>query len=169
MKKIKTITQLHKICNDFRKKGKNTVLVTGVFDVLHYEHIGLLCFARKKADALIVGVECDENVRLFKGKKRPIFDFKQRSSVLEAMEPVDFIFKVPKIKKDNSNHPFYPEFYKKVTEQIGPDILATNIAQDSFWEEKKQRAKKLDIKFAAYRKKPKTSSSEAIFRLRAAR
>lgn len=162
MNKIKTIFQLNKIVNSLKKKRKTVGLITGVFDVLHFEHVEFLSFAKKRADFLIIGIESDENVKLFKGKGRPLFDFKKRVSVLSAMECVDFIFRVPKIKKDILTHPYYPEFYKKIVENVGPDFLISNISSDRFWKEKKQRAKKLNIKFIVYDKKPTISSSQIV-------
>ena len=107
MKKIKTISELGKI----KKNGKSIGLITGVFDILHYEHVQFLCFAKKKVDVLIVGIECDNNVKLFKGNKRPIFNFKQRALVVSSLECVDFVFKIPEIKKGKTS---CSEFYKNI-------------------------------------------------------
>lgn len=166
MEKIKTITELSHIIDSLKKKEKVIGLITGVFDVLHFEHIELLSFAKKKVDVLIVGVESDKNVKLFKGEKRPIFDFNKRSFVLSRIDYVDFIFKIPDIKKDKLTHPYYPEFYNGITKKIKADILITNISQDSLWKEKKQRAKELKIKFISYNKKSRTSSSKIISQIK---
>ena len=150
MDKVKTILQLKSL------KGKKVGLVTGVFDILHFEHVQFLEFAKKKADILIVGLESDENVRIFKGKGRPIFKFKERASVLSALECVDFVFEVPKIKGSMDS------FYGTIIEQIGPDVLFSAIKADSSWKQKKNKAEELGIKLIAYGKKPKISSSAIL-------
>ena len=53
---------------------QTTVLATGVFDVLHIEHIRFLAAAKQQGDRLIVGVESDVRVRAMKGPGRPLHD-----------------------------------------------------------------------------------------------
>lgn len=151
MDKIRNIPQLNGL------KGK-IGLVTGVFDILHFEHIEFLSFAKKKVDILIVGLESDENVKLFKGKGRPIFKFKERAAVLSSLEFVDFIFKVPDIKKDKT----MPDFYKEVVGRVNPDILFSAVRADDSWKQKKKKAEELGIRFISYDKKPTVSSSKII-------
>jgi cytidyltransferase-like protein len=155
MKKIKTISELSKL----KKKGKTVGLITGVFDILHYEHVQFLCFAKKKVDVLIVGIECDNNVKLFKGSKRPIFNFNQRALVMSSLECVDFVFKIPEIKNNKTN---CSEFYKNIIKSINIDVLFASTAKDGSWEQKKKSSKELKIKFIGYNKKSKVSSSEII-------
>jgi D-beta-D-heptose 7-phosphate kinase/D-beta-D-heptose 1-phosphate adenosyltransferase len=155
MEKIKTISELGKI----QKKGKTVGLITGVFDILHYEHVQFLSFAKKKVDILIVGIEPDSNVKLFKGSNRPIFNFNQRAFVLSSLECVDFVFKIPVIKKKQSS---YSEFYKNIIERIGSNVLILSIANDGFFKEKKVITEELKMKIISYNKKGKTSSSKII-------
>ena len=155
MEKIKTISDLSKI----KKKGKTVGLITGVFDILHYEHVQFLSFAKKKVDILIVGIESDSNVKLFKGSNRPIFNFNQRASVLSSLEYVDFVFKIPAIKKKQSN---YSEFYKNIIKRIGSNVLILSVANDGFFEEKKRIAEELKMKIISYSKKGKISSSKIL-------
>lgn len=150
MDKVKDISQLKKL------KGKRVGLVTGVFDILHFEHVRFLEFAKKKADILIVGLESDENVKLFKGKGRPIFKFKERASVLSALECVDSIFKIEKIRGSMDS------FYGTIIEEVGPDILFSAVRADSSWRQKKKKAEELGIRFVSYDKNPGISSSDII-------
>jgi len=150
MEKVKTISQLKKL------KGKKVGLVTGVFDILHFEHVKFLEFAKKKVDILIVGLESDENVKIFKGERRPIFGFKERASVLSALEYVDFIFKISKIKGGMDI------FYESILEEVAPDILFSAVRADSSWKEKKKKAGELKIKFVAYNGRVSASSSATI-------
>lgn len=158
MKKIKTISQLGEI----KKNGKGIGLITGVFDILHYEHVQFLCFAKKKVDILIIGIECDNNVKLFKGSKRPIFNFNQRASVVSSLECVDFVFKIPEIKKGKTN---CSEFYKNIIKKINIDVLFASSIKDGSYKQKKKSAQELKIKFIGYNNKSKVSSSEVISRI----
>ncbi|MDD4531313.1 MAG: adenylyltransferase/cytidyltransferase family protein, partial [Candidatus Pacebacteria bacterium] len=151
MDKIKNISQL-------KFRNKRVGLVTGVFDILHFEHVDFLEFAKKKADVLIVGLESDENVRILKGKNRPIFDFKERASVLSSFECVDFIFKIPSRKKAKS----IPDFYKGIVKEISPDIFFSAIKADGSWKQKKEKMGELGVEFVPYSKKPTVSSSKII-------
>jgi D-beta-D-heptose 7-phosphate kinase/D-beta-D-heptose 1-phosphate adenosyltransferase len=152
MKKIKTISELGKT----KKKVKSIGLITGVFDILHYEHVEFICFAKKKVDILIIGIECDSNVKLFKGKDRPIFNFNQRVFVVSSLECVDFVFKIPEIKKSKTS---CSEFYKNIIEDINIDVLFASSVKDGSYKQKKKSAKELKIKFIGYNKKSKVSSS----------
>ncbi len=154
--KIKTIPDLMKITGSFKRERKTIGMVTGCFDILHYEHIQFLSFAKHQADVLIVGIESDKNVRLFKGDSRPVFDFKERSFVLSSIGFVDFVFKIPDLEKDEPRDLFYESLLKKVS----PDILITNIYKDYFWKDKKKIMDKLGIKLIKHDKKPKASSSK---------
>ena len=154
--KIKTIPDFRKMKSSFKRGRKTVGMVTGCFDILHYEHVDFLAFAKRHADVLIVGLESDRNVRLFKGTERPVFSFKERAFILSSLEFVDFIFKVPDLKKREPRDSFYESLMKKVN----PDILITNIFQDHFWEKKKKITDKLGIKIVKHNKKPKISSSK---------
>ncbi len=82
----------------FRKKitkGKVVVLATGVFDLLHAEHIRFLKKAKITGDILIVGVESDKRVRKNKGKGRPVNDQNTRANYLSNLKTVDFIVILP--------------------------------------------------------------------------
>ncbi|MFA5169201.1 MAG: adenylyltransferase/cytidyltransferase family protein [Candidatus Paceibacterota bacterium] len=158
MKKIKTISELGRI----KKNGKSIGLITGVFDILHYEHVEFLCFAKKKVDVLIVGIECDSNVKLFKGNKRPIFNFNQRALVVSSLKCVDFVFKIPEIKKGKTT---CSEFYKNIIKNISIDVLFASSVKDGSYKQKKKSAKELKIKFIGYNKKSKVSSSEVVLKV----
>lgn len=67
------------------------VMATGVFDLLHAEHIELLNAARLKGMALVVGVNTNESVRRLKGPGRPIITLGDRIAVLRALRCVDMV------------------------------------------------------------------------------
>jgi len=60
----------------------------GTFDMFHVGHLNLLTEAKKKCDYLIVGVNSDELVSLYKNKL-PIINVHDRMEVINALEVVN--------------------------------------------------------------------------------
>lgn len=71
------------------------VLVTGVFDLLHEEHINFLRKARNAGNYLLVGVESDFRVRAMKGPERPIYAQDRRVQDIIATGIVDDVEILP--------------------------------------------------------------------------
>jgi rfaE bifunctional protein nucleotidyltransferase chain/domain len=67
------------------------VFTNGVFDLLHPGHVGVLVAARRRADALVVGVNSDASVKRLKGPDRPVRNEAERSYVIAALESVDAV------------------------------------------------------------------------------
>jgi len=96
-----------------------SILVTGVFDILHSEHKKLLSAAKKLGGFLLVGLETDARVRRLKGKDRPINPLSLRLKNLRRLGIADKIFALPK-KFNDLNH------FTALINQIKPDILAVS-------------------------------------------
>jgi len=69
-----------------------TVIVNGVFDILHRGHLRLLEFARAQGDRLTVAIDSDRRARRNKGPGRPINTENERKIMLEALRWVDQVF-----------------------------------------------------------------------------
>jgi D-beta-D-heptose 7-phosphate kinase/D-beta-D-heptose 1-phosphate adenosyltransferase len=67
------------------------VFTNGVFDLLHPGHIDVLLGARRRGDALVVGVNADSSVKRLKGPDRPVRSEAERCYVLAALEMVDAV------------------------------------------------------------------------------
>jgi rfaE bifunctional protein nucleotidyltransferase chain/domain len=72
-----------------RVAGKTVVFTNGCFDVIHGGHTSYLAWARAQGDALIVGLNGDDSVRMLKGAQRPFVPFAGRAEVLVALRSVD--------------------------------------------------------------------------------
>jgi len=90
-KKIKSKTQILKIVKDLKIKGKKIVTYNGSFDILHIGHIKSLYEAKNKGDILIVLLNSDKSIKIYKGPKRPIINQKDRAETLSALECVDYV------------------------------------------------------------------------------
>jgi rfaE bifunctional protein nucleotidyltransferase chain/domain len=72
-----------------RQQGGRVVFTNGVFDLLHPGHVRYLAAARQYGDALIVGINSDESVRVNKGPRRPILPAAERAELVAALTMVD--------------------------------------------------------------------------------
>lgn len=72
-----------------------TILVTGVFDVLHQEHLAFLKKAKALGGKLLVGVETDERVRELKGEGRPVHTAAERVAQLKQLGIADEVVVLP--------------------------------------------------------------------------
>lgn len=102
--------------------SKNKVLVTGVFDILHQEHLN---FLRKAAELgeVYLGIESDVRVKKMKGEGRPINGQELRKRNLEALGIAKQVFILPE-EFDK------PEHHRKLLAEIKPDILAVSSNSD---------------------------------------
>ena len=67
------------------------VFTNGVFDLLHPGHVDVLLGARRRGDALVVGMNSDASVTRLKGPTRPVRDESARSYVLASLSMVDAV------------------------------------------------------------------------------
>lgn len=65
------------------------VLATGVFDLLHVEHVSLLEQASTMGASLVVGINSDASVRRLKGANRPVIGQDDRLRMVRALHCVD--------------------------------------------------------------------------------
>ena len=74
-----------------RRLGQRVAFTNGCFDVLHAGHVQYLQEARAQGDMLVVGVNSDHSVRALKGTGRPVNDCEARTTVLAALQAVDYV------------------------------------------------------------------------------
>ncbi len=108
--------------NNAREKKLPIVLATGVFDLLHDEHLKFLKAAKAKG-WLLVGIESDARVRAMKGPDRPITTQELRLRNLEQLDIADAVFILPE-------HFSTPEQRLQLVEEIRPHILAVSSHSD---------------------------------------
>ena len=74
-----------------RKHGARIILANGCFDVLHVGHVRYLAGARELGDALVVGVNSDDQVARLKGPGRPVLPAEERAELVAALESVTYV------------------------------------------------------------------------------
>ena len=95
----------------WKEAGFTIVFTNGCFDILHRGHIELLSAAKEKGDCLIVGLNGDQSVKRLKGNDRPLQPFKDRATILDALEAVDMVVK------------FEEDTPEKIISKLLPNIL----------------------------------------------
>lgn len=95
------------------------VLVTGVFDILHQEHIAFLQKAKAQGTKLIVGVESDVRVRAMKGDGRPVNSQLVRVANLEKLGIANEVFVLPEQFSKTEEH-------LALLQKIKPAVLAVS-------------------------------------------
>ncbi len=88
---ILTETELLRVANDERDRGKTIAFANGVFDVLHVGHVRYLQDASKEADVLIVAVNGDDSARTLKGEGRPVTNERERAELVSAIRGVSYV------------------------------------------------------------------------------
>jgi FAD synthetase len=131
----------------------DTVLVGGVFDILHYGHIHFLKRAKALGNYLIVALESDKNVKSLKGEKRPIHDQFQRQEMLESLRFVDRVI-ILADKMESKD-------YERLVKIISPQIIAVT-KDDPMTIEKKKQAKSVGAKLIEIPKVTSLSTTEIL-------
>lgn len=124
-------------------KKINTVLVGGVFDILHFGHIHFLKEAKALGNYLIVIIESDQRVKKLKGSSRPFHNQDQRKEILESLKFVDEVI----ILKDEMSNQDYFDLITK----IHPNIIAVTKG-DPMYENKKRQAGSIKAKIFEIKK-----------------
>lgn len=106
-----------------RQQKQKIILVTGVFDLLHQEHMSFLQKAKAVGDFLVVGVESDVRVRKMKGEGRPVQPEQVRRHVVQTFPYVDEAFILPQSFSS-------PQEHEELIAFIKPNILAISSHSD---------------------------------------
>ena len=94
-------------------------LVTGVFDILHEEHVAFLRQAKGLGGRLVVGIESDVRVRRLKGEGRPVNAQLVRVKNVEALGIADEVFVLPEQFDTEVEH-------RLLLAKLRPDVLAVS-------------------------------------------
>lgn len=115
--------------------NKKIALFKGTFDLFHYDHLMLLSQIKSKCDILVVEIKSDIDVKIKKGKGRPIIDQFKRASIIDNVKFTNYTIIANKrertdtIDKLISNHNYNDSDISKLTrdgyiiEQLHPDYV----------------------------------------------
>jgi len=78
-------------------RGKKIVFTAGGFDLIHVGHTRYLAEAKAKGNYLVVGVSSNAEIKILKGRDRPIVDEAARVEMIASLMVVDYVFIMPPI------------------------------------------------------------------------
>lgn len=76
---------------DWQAQGLKVGFTNGAFDIIHVGHVNLLELCAQKCDRLVLGLNNDESIRLYKSKDRPINPYAARAGVIAGLESIDLV------------------------------------------------------------------------------
>lgn len=119
MKPIHLPNHIQTLLDQLDPSQDQLVLATGVFDLLHTEHINFLRKASQAGSFLLVGIEPDTRVKTLKGPNRPIHPQHQRLTNVLQLSCVNAAFILP---------PSFGQLQtrQQLLSQIKPHILAVS-------------------------------------------
>ncbi len=109
-------SELKKIINAHEILGHRIVCTVGSWDMLHIGHLRYLIKAKEYGDILIVGVDSDRGIKLYKKNPlRPAIPEQERMEMLKYQECVDYVTLVDDINKKGQ---WQYELIKKIKPHI---------------------------------------------------
>lgn len=111
--KMYTREDLLPVIKKLKKEGKTIGITNGAFDILHAGHVQYLEDAKKQCDILIVSVNTDESVKLYKDPNRPINSQEDRAKTVAALESVDYVTSHNERRMRDTLLTFEPNYYIK--------------------------------------------------------
>lgn len=157
MIKILKQSSAQDLFNHYKNKKKKIILAGGCFDILHSGHIYFLTKAKEKGDILVLLLESDENIKLKKGKTRPINSQKNRSIVLSNLKFVDHVIMLEGMTKS--------EEYDKLIVQIKPEVIAIT-SDDKYISKRIEQSHKVGAKLEIINKITTPSTTDLISKIK---
>lgn len=123
--------QLSLALNEEKAKGKRIIFTNGCFDLIHPGHVSYLNESKSLGDILVVALNSDDSVKKLKGESRPLNSLDDRSIVMDALKPVDYVTYFSEDTPLNVINKLIPDVITKggdykVSEVVGGDTVIKN-------------------------------------------
>ena len=150
--KLKNIVDAHRVL------GHKIVCTVGSWDMLHIGHLRYLIKAKQQGDVLVVGVDSDRGIKLYKKNDlRPVIPQEERMEMLSYQDCVDYVTLVEDIDDKG-------KWQYELIKTIPPDIFVTT--PESYPEEQIKDIKVYSNEVIVFpRQAEKTSTTEIIERM----
>lgn len=102
---------------DWQSQGLKVGFTNGAFDIIHAGHVGYLDMAKQKCERLVLGLNTDVSIKIYKSKDRPINDNASRAAVIAALESVDLVVFFGAEKEGDDTTP------SAIIDALRPDII----------------------------------------------
>ncbi len=137
-----------------RAAGRTVVLTNGCFDVLHAGHVAYLREAKSHGNILVVGINCDAQVRALKGASRPIYCESDRAELIGELASVDYVTIFDEPTAEALLRATVPDVYVKGGDYDGKAINESDVV------------KELGIKLCILAHRPGLSTTSVVDRVR---
>ncbi len=117
---------LAKVVNGLRAINHKIVVTIGSWDLLHIGHVRYLRKARDYGDILVVGVDSDRTIKLYKGELRPVVPYDERCEMLTYQSCVDLVTPVDDVDEKG-------KWEYGLVKAIHPDVFVA--VEDSYPQE----------------------------------
>jgi D-glycero-beta-D-manno-heptose 1-phosphate adenylyltransferase len=118
---------------ELRATWANVVVgfTSGTFDLLHPGHLEVLSKAKNACDILVVGVNSDSSVKMYKDPTRPIQEEKDRVVMVAALSCVDYAFIFDEKNNRQNITLLKPDLYIKGGEYSGsgPSLSSAELVE----------------------------------------
>ena len=124
---------LSKAIEGLRAVNYKIVLTIGSWDMLHIGHLRYLNMAKGFGDILVVGVDSDRGIKVYKGPMRPVVPEVERSEMLSYQSCVDFVTVIDDINEKG-------QWQYGLAKAVKPDVFVAVV--DSYPQEQLDEIKK---------------------------
>lgn len=115
---ITDYAELKKMIDAHRVLGHRIVCTVGSWDMLHIGHLRYLIKAKEQGDVLVVGVDSDRGIKLYKNPLRPVIPQEERMEMLKYQDCVDYVTLVDDIDEKG-------KWQYELAKVINPDVFIT--------------------------------------------
>ena len=151
---VKDYELLGRAVDGLRAINHKVVLTIGSWDLLHIGHVRYLLRAKDHGDILVVGVDTDRAVKLYKGPLRPVVPENERCEMLSYQACVDLITLVDDVDEKG-------KWQYELVKRVKPDVFIA--VEDSYPQEQIDELKKHSKEVIVLpRKANATSTSKMI-------
>lgn len=118
--------KLTRVTEALRELGHKIVMTIGSWDLLHIGHVRYLIKAKSYGDILVVGVDSDRGIKLYKGPLRPIVPQGERIEMVSYQTCVDYVTSIDDVDEKGS-------WQYELIKQVKPDVFVA--VEDSYSEQ----------------------------------
>lgn len=134
--------------------GHKIICTIGSWDMLHIGHLRYLNKAKENGDILIVGVDSDRGIKLYKNPLRPIIPEKERMEMLSYQDCVDYVTLVDDVNEKG-------EWMYELIKEVPVDAFVAVSGGSYTEEQKKEIAKYCELQVIP-RQAESTSTTDII-------
>ncbi len=144
-KKVISLSQAEKLVTTYQAEGQKVGVMSGSFDIMAGIHFKSLEHVRSKCDVLVVLLNSDLSIRLYKGKAKPILTGLERSYILGQSPFVTHIVLMDDVTPVAILGNLKPDIFfnvsewgadcieRKTVESYGGKIMNSDVRVDSTW------------------------------------